>query len=178
MNELPALRKIMPQQNMVHMEKAWNRIPSKSRSTKKQQTILLENQPVRLISQPWKSWDEDTAKENMIIATGDLLIDLYARIVYKEGVMVRLGPIEFDILAYLLCHYTMFCPRRILLSLVEQRYNHKVADNTLSKHINRLRKKLDQNVFHQYVLTRNSSGYKWGLPMERLYLVREDTWAG
>jgi DNA-binding response OmpR family regulator len=72
----------------------------------------------------------------------------------------------------------MFCPRRILLSLVEQRYNHKVADNTLSKHINRLRKKLDQNVFHQYVLTRNSSGYKWGLPMERLYLVREDTWAG
>lgn len=124
------------------------------------------------MDKPKKGWDKVTTRENMVYETGDLIVDLFGELVYKNGNLLHLTGVEFDLLRSLVENCTIPLDRRLLLSVVETHTNRQLLDNTLSKHINRLRRRLGQNAYCEYIQTINGKGYKWGLPVKIRYLTR------
>lgn len=127
--------------------------------------------PIYLV--PPKDWDTATIRENTVYATGDLLIDRPGKMIYKNHAPLDLTPTEYEVVIFLVENATMFCSRSSMRSMINLRFRHRIADNTLSKHIHRARGKLGQNNGGlNYVVTRNSRGYKWNLPVYKCYLDR------
>lgn len=136
------------------------------------EVIILDDMPRRLSNVPPKSWDSITVRENTVYITGDLIIDRHGKIVFKEGKILDLTPTEYAILVHLVENVTLYCSRSNLKEMVSSRFRHTIADNTLSKHIHRTRSKLQQTQEMKYVITQNSRGYKWNLPVCKKYLSR------
>lgn len=136
------------------------------------QTIMLDDMPRILREHPLPKWSEQTASENMVYQTGDLIIDSYANIVFKNGQMLVITPTEFRLLLALVDNSTIFCSRTWLISILSRRLRHVINDNTLSKHVCRLRKKLGSDG-DEYILTQNRKGYKWNMVVFRRYISRE-----
>ncbi len=129
----------------------------------------------RMISDvPQQGWDPITCNQNRVYQTGDLIIDDYGKMVFKNGVSLNLTPIEYDLVLHMVENVTVICTRSSLKNLISMRYHHQIGDNTLSKHIHRTRVKLGQGPYGSYVLTRNSKGYKWGMPVTRRYISRTE----
>ena len=130
---------------------------------------------LRIYQNPPENWDQTTISHNLIYATGDLLIDRLGKMIYKNYVALDLTPTEYALVLYLVEHSTMFCSRDNMRSMINNRFRHHIADNTLSKHVHRTRGKLGQNDLGGliYVLTRNSRGYKWNLPVYKCYVDRK-----
>lgn len=135
--------------------------------------ITLDNMERTICDLPPKNWDAITVAENTVLETGDLLIDRYGKIVYKNGIALDLTPTEYEVIVYLVENVTIYCSRESLKEMLSVRFRRRIADNTLSKHIHRTRCKLGQTSSAPYVITRNSRGYKWNLPVKKRYLCRK-----
>ncbi len=135
--------------------------------------IELDNAERIIYEIPPKEWDPQTRKENRVYQTGDLIIDRHGKVAFKQRKLLMLTPTEFEILLFLVDNHTMFCSRQSLIALISARLHHKISDNTLSKHICRVRKKIGEDGDTKYVLTQNSKGYKWNMVVYKRFLSRE-----
>lgn len=152
-------------------QNTWN--PSIQSETESGRYVRLD-QARRVISEvPPRGWDPDTLRESQVYQTGDLIIDRHAGIVFKNGEMLMMTPTEFELMLHLIDNHTLFCSRENLIALISSRLRHSISDNTLSKHICRVRKKLGQTGDTVYVLTQNSKGYKWNMVVFKRYLSRD-----
>jgi two-component system, OmpR family, KDP operon response regulator KdpE len=95
---------------------------------------------------------------------GDLEIDLSGHIVRRQGVEVRLSPIEFSLLEQLVLHVGKVLPRRLLLQRIWGPEYGGEAEY-LRVYINRLRQKLEHDPTHpHYLLTEPGVGYRFVPP--------------
>lgn len=132
----------------------------------------LGNIEVQLYEQPPADWDPLMQDSRKIIQTGSLLIDESAGAVYRNGQPVRMTETEWKILLHLIKNPTVVCKRERLLNLCEFRFNRSLCDNTLSKHINRLRDILKQDDSCSYIETHSTNGYKWSEATKCLFIER------
>jgi two-component system KDP operon response regulator KdpE len=95
---------------------------------------------------------------------GDLEIDLSGHIVRRQGVEVRLSPIEFSLLEQLVIHVGKVLPHRLLLQRIWGPEYGGEAEY-LRVYINRLRQKLEHDPAHpHYLLTEPGVGYRFVAP--------------
>jgi two-component system alkaline phosphatase synthesis response regulator PhoP len=100
---------------------------------------------------------------------GWLEIDLTGRTVTVRGQPVDLTPKEFDLLVLLASHPGRVFGRESLLEKVWG-YDYLGDSRTVDVHVQRLRRKLEEDAHHpRYLLTVRSIGYKF---------VREDVYSG
>jgi len=98
-----------------------------------------------------------------------LVIDLTGRTVTVGGQPVELTPKEFDLLVLLASHPGRVFGRETLLERVWG-YDYLGDSRTVDVHIQRLRRKLEEDPHHpRYLLTVRSIGYKF---------AREDVYSG
>ena len=135
-------------------------------------TILLENLPVVIRKTPRPEWDRETVRRNTVYASGAVLADPYGGIIYKKSRRQNYGKVERELLMTLIMNRTMFCSRECLIGVINSVHEHRVADNTLNKHINNIRHSLEDGG-RTYITTQYASGYKWEVPVFKYYLDRE-----
>jgi len=104
-------------------------------------------------------------QEEPVITTGDLTVDLAARIVTLRGQEVHLTPIEFDLLRLLVRNRGRLMTHRDLLVAV---WGSGYADDTqvLRAHIANLRRKIEPEAAggaggHRYIRTDPGVGYRF-----------------
>ncbi len=104
-------------------------------------------------------------QEEPVITTGDLTVDLAARVVTLRGEEVHLTPIEFDLLRLLVRNRGRLMTHRDLLLAV---WGHGYADDTqvLRAHIANLRRKIEPAAAagtggHRYIRTDPGVGYRF-----------------
>lgn len=150
--------------------------------------VMLEDHLFFLSSRPGKDWDEKTTEENTMIVSGDLILDLYGKVLYRKGKLLSLTRSEFVLASTLAINSSVLISREVLLETIEDCYCHTLRENTLSKYVHRIREKLreengtsekngpseKQNGGRQkeYVATHRSIGYQWGQPARKMYLCR------
>lgn len=106
--------------------------------------------------------------------SNSLILDEEGSTAYREGKKIPLGKAEYEMLRYLIVSAPRCCTRDNLLKIAEQRYAHLLKDNTLSKHINRIRKKLGSDQGRSFIQTRHSFGYAWRQPVFKAWISRVD----
>lgn len=131
-----------------------------------------------LLSVPSWEWTPAQKKAALAYQTGDLVIDVAGGAVYKNGELLLLTKTEFQLLEVLIANSTIFCSRDLLIGLISRRLRHSIADNTLSKHICRLRRKLGQDANTEYLICQNKRGYKWNMVVFTRYIQRESKLIG
>jgi two-component system, OmpR family, KDP operon response regulator KdpE len=104
-------------------------------------------------------------QEEPVITTGDLTVDLAARVVTLQGEEVHLTPIEFDLLRLLVRNRGRLMTHRDLLVAV---WGNGYADDTqvLRAHIANLRRKIEPDGAggpggHRYIRTDPGVGYRF-----------------
>jgi two-component system phosphate regulon response regulator PhoB len=98
-----------------------------------------------------------------VLTYQDLLMDLRAQLVYRNGRRVALGPLEFRLLEHFLRHPRCVFSRKELLESVWGRNLH-VVTRTVDVHIARLRKALNATDLPDYIRTVQARGYSLDLP--------------
>lgn len=104
-----------------------------------------------------------TAHETL--ACGDVVMDLAAHKVWRNGRYVKLGPTEFRLLRYFLEHSGRVLSREHLLDAVWGRDIY-VEERTVDVHIRRLRKALNEDGEFDPIRTVRSAGYALELAHE------------
>lgn len=114
----------------------------------------------------------ETTEENVLRA-GDLELDAHRHALRKAGSEVRLSPIEFDLLAYLMRHAnTPIEHGRLLRAIWGPEYGSELE--YLRTYIKRLRKKIEADAVHpEYLVTVPWLGYCFRTPAERCGSVVE-----
>jgi two-component system, OmpR family, KDP operon response regulator KdpE len=107
--------------------------------------------------------DASAVADEPAIVSGDLEVDLAARVVRRDGVEVRLTPIEYDLLRALVRHRgKLLTHRQLLLEVWGPGYEHDTA--TLRTHVANLRRKIeggrDQDGF-RHIRTDPGVGYRF-----------------
>ena len=105
-------------------------------------------------------------QEEAVVATGDLTVDLGARVVTLRGQEVHLTPIEFDLLRLLVRNRGRLMTHRDLLVAI---WGNGYADDTqvLRAHIANLRRKIEPDpggaggTGHRYIRTDPGVGYRF-----------------
>lgn len=141
-------------------------------SSQKNDLLLIDSMSRRLCDTPRKEWDSLTAAENSVYQTGDLVVDRYAKTIYKKGQTINLTPTEYEIVLFLVDNVTLVCPKDAVRNMIKIRFHRVVSDNTISKHIGRVRTALGQNAEQEYIVTRWTNVYKWNLPVRRKFISR------
>lgn len=99
------------------------------------------------------------AADEPAIVSGDLVIDLAARVVRRGGEEVHLTPIEYDLLRALVRHRgKLLTHRQLLLEVWGPGYEHDTA--TLRTHVANLRRKIDGEAF-RHIRTDPGVGYRF-----------------
>ena len=102
-----------------------------------------------------------TPEESDRLRTGRLEIDLTGRTVMLGGQPMDLTPKEFDLLVLLASHPGRVFGRETLLERVWG-YDYLGDSRTVDVHVQRLRRKLEEDPHHpRYLLTVHSIGYKF-----------------
>lgn len=135
-------------------------------------TYQIGNKTYALMPKPFGDWDDLMTRSRTVYCSADLLLDEGAGILYKNGEKVNVTRTEYCLIMHLMKNQSMICPRSTLLRIAEMRYHHILADNTLSKHINRARRKLGEHLGVSYIRTENSAGYHWRYDVSRCYVLR------
>jgi two-component system phosphate regulon response regulator PhoB len=104
-----------------------------------------------------------SSKHGGVLTYQDLLMDLPAQLVYRNGRRVALGPLEFRLLEHFLRHPRCVFSRRELLESVWGRNLH-VITRTVDVRIARLRKALNATDLPDYIRTVQGRGYCLDLP--------------
>lgn len=100
------------------------------------------------------------ASADPVVAFGDVVVDLTARVVTRDGVRVRLTPTEWRMLEFLARHPGTLVTRQTLLK--ELWGSEQVSDSGyLRLYVSQLRKKLEPEPAHpRYLLTEQGMGYR------------------
>jgi two-component system alkaline phosphatase synthesis response regulator PhoP len=116
-----------------------------------------------------RAYSRATMEESDRLRIGQLEIDLTGRTVTVGGQPVELTPKEFDLLVLLASHPGRVFGRETLLEKVWG-YDYLGDSRTVDVHVQRLRRKLEEDPHHpRHLLTVRSIGYKF---------AREDTYSG
>jgi DNA-binding response OmpR family regulator len=100
--------------------------------------------------------DESTA----IVGFGVVTIDPAKRTVTKDGSLIELAPLEFDLLMALTRRNGVIATRKELLKEVWG-YSHDVESRTIDMHILELRRKLERDPANpRHILTVRKAGYR------------------
>lgn len=92
------------------------------------------------------------------LRAGDLVVDLTAHSVRKNGVSVELTPREFRVLEYLMRNMGRVVTRSMLLEAVWE-YSFDPQTNVVDQYIRRLRQKIDPENNEGYIHTVRGVGY-------------------
>lgn len=124
--------------------------------------ILLSRIASQLRRQEWA----DLSRFSYLV-TGDLVIDLNQRMVYKNGDEIYLGKTEYQLCQKIAMGGGMILTRDMLLSRIWDERGEIIEDNTLSVHIYRLRRKLGLYQGESYIETLKGIGYRWNIRVTR-----------
>lgn len=124
--------------------------------------ILLSRIASQLRRQEWA----DLSHVSYLV-TGDLVIDLNQRMVYKNGDEIYLGKTEYQLCQKIAMGGGMILTRDMLLSRIWDERGEIIEDNTLSVHIYRLRRKLGLYQGESYIETLKGIGYRWNIRVTR-----------
>lgn len=124
--------------------------------------VLLSRISSQLRRQEW----EDLSHVSYLY-TGDLVIDLDHRMVYKNGDEIILGNIEYQICQKIAIGGGMILTRDLLLTRIWDERGEVIEDNTLSVHIYRLRRKLGLYQGESYIETLKGIGYRWNIKVTK-----------
>ena len=98
------------------------------------------------------------------LAIGDLVIDVSGHQVSRDGTLISLTPLEFDLLLALARKPRHVFTREVLLEQVWG-YRHAADTRLVNVHVQRLRSKIERDPEHpEVVLTVRGVGYKAGTP--------------
>ena len=103
------------------------------------------------------------------IKSGKYELDLQKQILQKDGVRIDLTRTEYQILCSLLANAPNLVAREFLLDTIWDFNENYIDDNTLSVHMNRLRKKLTAENEQDPIETKRGVGYAWTLKAEDVY---------
>jgi len=92
------------------------------------------------------------------LKAGNLELDLIARTVCREELIIELQAREFKLLEYMLRHKNQIITRTMLLENVWD-YHFDPQTNVIDVHISRLRNKIDKDFKTQIIRTVRGSGY-------------------
>lgn len=95
---------------------------------------------------------------DIILAAGDLTVDLLARTVTRDGEVIALQAREFKLLEYLLRNKNQVVTRTMLLEHVWN-YHFDPQTNVIDVHISRLRHKIDHERPNPLIKTIRGAGY-------------------
>ncbi len=108
-----------------------------------------------------KKWEQ--AREIKSLRSGDLLIDLEHHTVLRNGQILSISKIEFELCVALVKSNGQIMPRGLLLEKIWDMREQFIEDNTLSVHVSRLRKKLGVYGETSYIDTIKGIGYRWNI---------------
>ena len=101
-------------------------------------------------------------KDNTIIYSNDLTINLIENKVLIGECVIELTPTEYKLLLYFINNPNITIKRSILLEKLWDYYGEFVDDNTLSVYIRRLREKIEKEAANPHkIVTVRGIGYKW-----------------
>ena len=98
------------------------------------------------------------AAEATRLVVGDLVMDLIARRVTRDGREIALRPREFALLEYLMRNAGRVVSKTMILSHVWD-YTFDPGTNVVDVHVNRLRRKLEDRGLEEVIRTVRGSGY-------------------
>lgn len=96
--------------------------------------------------------------EAIVLAVGDLRLELLTRVAQRGEQTISLKPREFQLLEYLMRHAGHVVTRTMLLERVWG-YNFDPTTNVIDQHISQLRKKIDRGFDSPLIHTVRGSGY-------------------
>lgn len=96
--------------------------------------------------------------EDKLLQYGEILMDLSRFQVKKSGVLVKLGPTEFEILKLFLKHPNKIYARSDIINEIWGQ-NYEIEPRTVDVHINRIRKAFKYKKVGGLINTIRSSGY-------------------
>lgn len=102
-------------------------------------------------------------KDDHIIKTGDLYVDMNQYIIKKNDVVLKFTAIGYEILFYLIRHRGSVITRDSLTQFIEERTGNYIENNTVSVHVKRIREKLGTYHDQSYIETVRGIGYRWKL---------------
>lgn len=124
--------------------------------------VLLSRISSQLRRQEWEELSHIS-----YLYSGDLVIDLDQRIVFKNGEEIFLGKTEYQLCQKIAMGGGMILTRDMLLSRIWDERGEVIEDNTLSVHIYRLRRKLGLYQGESYIETLKGIGYRWNVKVTR-----------
>lgn len=101
---------------------------------------------------------QPSTHSEVILQAGDLVIDLLARKVTRNGETILLQAREFKLLEFLIRHKNQIVTRTMLLEHVWE-YHFDPQTNVIDVHISRLRQKIDVDPAHSTIKTIRGAGY-------------------
>ncbi len=96
--------------------------------------------------------------QETLLQVDNLVMDLLAREVRRDGQLIELQPREFRLLEYLMRHSNQVVTRTMLLEYVWD-YNFDPQTNVIDVHISRLRGKIDKHFNPPLLSTVRGAGY-------------------
>nr|WP_122012165.1 response regulator transcription factor [Maliibacterium massiliense] len=104
----------------------------------------------------------DQAPAPLVLASGDITLDVQRASASKGGQALNLTALEFRLLAHLIAHKGRILTRSGLLEALWDNQGQFVDDNTLSVHMRRLREKIDDpKACQSHIVTVRGVGYRW-----------------
>ena len=102
-------------------------------------------------------------KEETVLKVGALEMNLIARTVVREGVVIELQPREFRLLEYLMRNRGRVLTRTMLLERVWD-FHFDPKTNVVETHVSRLRSKVDKPFEKEMIRTVRGAGYSLNAP--------------
>lgn len=102
-----------------------------------------------------------TRRSSKVIKTGDLMIDMNNFQIYKNGEIIKLTAIEYEIIFAFMKHRGQILTRNQLLDRIQEITGNAVENNTLTVHMKRIRDKLGRYQGHDYIETVRGIGYRF-----------------
>jgi DNA-binding response OmpR family regulator len=99
------------------------------------------------------------ANDNNIV-NGDIVLNALSRTVTVAGSEIHLTPKEFDLLELFMSSLDKVFTREDLISVIWKDYEKAGDSRTVDMHIQRLRKKIEENTSARYIETVFGRGYK------------------
>jgi DNA-binding response OmpR family regulator len=98
------------------------------------------------------------------LQSNGILVRLLESRVLKNGLEIILTPVEYRLLCLLMKHANQVLTREIILNQLWDNGGNFIDDNTLSVHVRRLRRKIEDDPENAaFLLTIRGMGYKWNI---------------
>ncbi|PKO16562.1 MAG: DNA-binding response regulator [Chloroflexi bacterium HGW-Chloroflexi-10] len=98
------------------------------------------------------------------LQSNGILVRLLESRVLKNGLEITLTPVEYRLLCLLMKHANQVLTREVILNQLWDNGGNFIDDNTLSVHVRRLRRKIEDDPENPaFLLTIRGMGYKWNI---------------